>query len=293
MSVNNESIEMIPLLVQGKLNRVDAERVEAEITNSLELQTEFAFWQGVYSIRRDMARFDFSEHPTAEALDRFAFARISKLSPEYSEISGHLQQCMSCVGDVELLRLAAQHLPEDSSEYVQQANRGWLSSWMSSRLVSAIVAPAAAILILVFSAIVILNRPGDESLALRVSLSMLNEKRAVADEGQIPEMRVALKKGTRELIFAFPTDRIELQDYHYNIGLNRRGGESLVLENQQLECQQTELLNQCELKVTDQKVLETLKEGGSFSLSVKEEFPEGVNLVPAEYEFYFNVSIKE
>ncbi len=102
-----------------------------------------------------------------------------------------------------------------------------------------------------------------------------------------------LQKNTRELIFAFPTDRVELPDYHYNIDLNRRGGETLTLEDQQLECLPTEFINQCELKVTDQNALNTLKEGGSFSLTIKEEFPEGVSIVPAEYEFYFNVSVKE
>ncbi|MGB5107453.1 MAG: hypothetical protein WBP29_06820 [Candidatus Zixiibacteriota bacterium] len=293
MSVNEETIEMIPLLVQGKLNQADAERVKAEIANSRELNAEYSFWQGVYSIRRAMPRFDFSGHPTAEALDRFALGRLNQLSAEYSEIAGHVQECKACVEDIELLRQAVRYLPEDEMETAAKESKSWFSSLESATLISKVVAPVAIALIVVFSAVVIMNRPGEDSLAVRVALSMHNEKRAIVDEGQIPEMQFALKKNTRELTFAFPTDRVELPDYHYNIDLIRRGGESFTVENQELECQPTQLLNQCELKVTDQKILNALKEGGSFSLSIKEEFPEGVNLVPAEYEFYFNVSINE
>lgn len=293
MSVNNEIIEMIPLLVQGRLNKAEADRIEAEIASSESLQAEFAFWKGIYSIRRSMPKFDFSGHPAAETLDRFALGRINKLSSEYSELAVHLQQCQSCAGDVELLRLAVKHIPEESVAAAQGAKQSWLSQLVGSTAISKIVAPVALALILVLSAVVMLNRPGEESLLVRVSLTMQNEKRSIADEGQVPEMQVALQKNTRELIFAFPTDRVELPDYHYNIDLNRRGGESLTLEGQQLECLPTEFINQCELRVTDQNALNTLKEGGSFSLSIKEEFPEGVSIVPAEYEFYFNVSVKE
>ena len=293
MSVNEEIFEMIPLLVQGKLDKAEAERLEAEIASSRELRAEYAFWQGVYSIRRAMPRFDFSGHPSAEGLDRFAQGRLNQLSAEYSEIAGHIQECKTCIQDVELLRLAVKHIPEERLEPAVLESKSWLAALVNSRLISKVVAPIAVALVVVFSAVVIMNRPGEDSLAVRVSLSMHNEKRAIVDEGQIPEMQVALKKNTRELTFAFPTDRVELPDFHYNIDLIRRGGESLTVEGQQLDCQPSELLNQCELKVTDQKLLDALKEGGSFSLSIKEEFPEGVNLVPAEYEFYFNVSVTE
>lgn len=293
MSVNNEIIEMIPLLVQGKLSRADAERVEAEITSSRELQSEYSFWQGIYSIRRAMPRFEFSQHPSAEALDRFALGRLNQLSPEYSEIAGHLQECKGCVEDVALLRQAVQFLPEDRLETAPVAGKGWLASLFGSTIVSKIVVPAALALIVVFSAVVVMNRPGEEELSLRVALSMKNEKRSVADEGHAPELQVALNKATKELIFAFPTDRVEVPDYRYDIDLNRRGGERLALEGQQLDCQQTEFMNQCELKVTNQAILDALKEGGSFTLSIREQFPEGVSLIPAEYEFYFNVSVKE
>ncbi len=111
MSVNNEIVEMIPLLVQGKLSRAEADRIEAEIAGSESLRAEFAFWQGIYSIRRSMPKFDFSGHPAVETLDRFALERINKLSSEYSEIAGHLQQCQSCACDVELLRLGRQAYP--------------------------------------------------------------------------------------------------------------------------------------------------------------------------------------
>lgn len=293
MSVNNEIIEMIPLLVQGKLSKADSERIEAEIANSETLQAEYSFWQGIYAIRRSMPKFDFSGHPAVDALDRFALGRINQFSPEYSETAGHLQQCLSCSGDVELLRLAVKSLPEDPGTATVTEKQSWLTQLIGSTAISKIVAPIALTLILVLSAVVIMNRPGDESLLVRVSLTIQNEKRSVVDEGQINEMKVALQKNTRELIFAFPTDRVELPDYHYSIDLNRRGGETHNLEDQQLECLPTEFLNQCELKVTDKDALNALKEGGSFSLSIKEEFPEGVNLVPAEYEFYFNVSVSE
>jgi hypothetical protein len=293
MSVNNEIIEMIPLLVQGKLNKADAERVEAEISSSRELQSEYSFWQGIYSIRRTMPRFDFSGHPTSEALDRFALGRLNQLSAEYSEIAGHLQECKGCLEDVALLRQAVQFLPEDRIETAPAVSKGWLASLLGSAAISKIVAPAAIALIVVFSAVVIMNRPGEEGSPMRVTLSMKNEKRSLTDEGHAPELQVALNKATKELIFAFPTDRVEVPDYSYDIDLNRRGGERLALEGQQLDCRQTELLNQCELKVTNPTILDALKEGGSFTLSIKEEFPAGVNIVPAEYEFYFNVSVKE
>lgn len=293
MSVNNEIIEMIPLLVQGKLSKPETERIEAEISNSKALQAEYSFWQGIYAIRRSMPKFDFSNHPAVEALDRFALGRINQFSSEYTEVAVHLQQCPSCSSDIELLRLAVKSLPEDPGTEAVSEKGSWLSQLIGSAAISKIVAPIALTLILVLSAVVMLNRPGEESLLVRVSLTMQNEKRSIADEGQVPEMQVALQKSTRELIFAFPTDRVELPDYHYSIDLNRRGGGTHNLENQQLECLPTELLNQCELKVTDKDVLNVLKEGGSFSLSIREEFPEGVSLVPAEYEFYFNVSVSE
>lgn len=292
MSVNTEIIEMIPLLVQGKLSDADKARIEAEIAKSSDLQKELQFWQGVYSIRRTMPHFDFSNHPSPDSLDRFAQEKINRLAPEYSEISGHLTRCNSCREDVELLRQAVIAVPEEKLAAASE-KKSWLAVVFPSSVISKVVAPIAIVLIAVFSAVLVFNPTSQNMDSTRIILTMQFEKRSIADEGQIPEMQVALSKNTRELVLAFPTDRVETIDYGYEMNLNRRGGESIALDEQSLSCEQTQLLNQCELKVTDETVLNTLKEGGSFSLKVKEEFPENTDLVPAEYEFFFNVSVRE
>lgn len=293
MSVNDEINTLIPLLVQGKLSPQDAERVEAAIAASPELATERAFWQGIHSIRRDLPKYEFSGHPTSELLDRFARGRLNQLSAEFSEITTHLQQCPACTEDVELLRQAVKYIPEERFEPNPSAAPAKIWSIFSAKTISRIIVPIAAVLVLVFASVVIFNRPGGD--IARIELLPQFEKRSVFDAGNLPEMQVSLKKSTRELVFTFPTDRVDVPDYHYDIDLLRRGGEAatLALDNQPLECTPTELTNQCELKVTDPKVLDALKQGGSFSLSIKEEFPEGTNLLPAEYEFYFKVTVQD
>ncbi len=294
MSTNEEITALIPLLVQGKLNASEAKRVEAAIAASPELASELAFWQGIRAVRREMPKHEFSNHPAPDILDRYAQGRINQLSAEYSELTTHLQQCPACVDDVEMLRQSVKVLPEDSAELAAQAEPGRLRSFFRLNVISRLVAPIAAVLVIVFASVVILNRPAGDDTA-RIVLSPQFEKRSVFDEGNLPEMPVSLKKNTRELIFTFPTDRLDVPDYRYDIDLLRRGSEgaSLALDNQPLECTPTELTNQCELKVTDQEILNALKQGGSFSLSIKEEFPAGVNLAPAEYEFYFKVTVSE
>ncbi len=294
MSTIEEITALIPLLVQGKLNASEAERVESAIAASPELASELAFWQGIHAVRREMPKYEFSAHPAPDVLDRYAQGRINQLSAEYSELATHLQQCPACVDDIEMLRQAVKILPEDGSELAARAEPGRLRSFFRLNVISRLVAPIAAVLVIVFASVVILNRPAGDDTA-RIVLSPQFEKRSVFDEGNLPEMPVSLKKNTRELIFTFPTDRLDVPDYRYDIDLLRRGteGASLALDNQPLECTPTELTNHCELKVTDQEILNALKQGGSFSLSIKEEFPAGVNLAAAEYEFYFKVTVSE
>jgi len=57
-------------------------------------------------------------------------------------------------------------------------------------------------------------------------------------------------------------------------------------------CDQTELTNVCELTVTDIAVLTLLKQGGSFSISITEQFPEYIDFMPSEYEYYFHVTVE-
>lgn len=291
MSNPNDIFELLPLLAAGKLSAEDTQRAQAAVAVSPQLQKELSFWSGIYSIRRDLPRFDFSAHISPEALDRFAHERLNKFAPEYSAIAAHLQHCDSCTQDVELLRQSASLVPEDAPLAVAAAKPGLLDRWFKSTVVSRLVAPAALALVAVFAAVVIFNQPVNN--VVHIELSTKFEKRSIVDELQIPEMPVSLKQGTRELVITFPTDRVDVPDYSYDLNLIRRGGETLTIEGQAIDCSPTELTNRCELHLTDQQILGALKQGGSFSLSVKEEFPAGVELVPAEYEFYFRVSVSE
>ena len=113
MSVNNDIVDLIPLLVQGKLSEAEKRIVTEQIEKSPELQQELEFWQGIHAIRRELPRYEFSAHLLPEVLDRLAQGKINQLSAEYSEIAKHLQQCAACGEDVEMLRQAVRYIHDE------------------------------------------------------------------------------------------------------------------------------------------------------------------------------------
>ena len=290
MSTNLDIRELIPLLVQNKLESKEKERVLAQIGQSPELQKELDFWKGIYAIRRELPRYEFSSHLSPELLDRFAQGKTNQLSPEYSQVTSHLQSCKACAEDVELLRQTVKMIPEDDLD-VSAAKSSALQSFFGTIFSSRVLAPVLSVLVIVVGVIYVLNRPGAGDIAT-ITLQPKFEKRAFSGEGQRPEMEVAMSKNTGKVIFAFATDRVEIANYHYDINLNPKIGTPMLLSSQNIDCKETALTNKCELTVTDQSILNRLKEGGSFSLSIKEAFPAGTTIEPAEYEYFFKVSVK-
>lgn len=293
MSVNKDIIDLIPLLVQGMLNDEEKSIVLEQIQKSPELQKEHDFWQGVHAIRRELPRYEFSSHMPPEVLDRFAQSKINQLSNEYSQISAHLQQCSSCSADIELLRHTVKLIPEEPINATSTEQGSWLHSIFGLRLPTIrALAPVFSFLVVVLALFVIFQRTGEQGDIATIILKPQFEKRSVTDVSHVPEMQVFLRSNTGKVIFAFPTDRIDVQEYHYAISLTPRAGTPVELNSANIQCQKTQLTNQCELMVTDSNILKQLKQGGSFALSIKEQFPAGVQLEPAEYEYYFKVLVK-
>lgn len=292
MSATDEIIDKIIRLAQGKLSGEEKEETLRQIAESPGLAEEYDFWRGIYTIRDRLPHYDFTAHPSPEALDRFAQARISQLSTEYSELAMHLQQCPACTEDVELLRQAVRYLPEDKVEVVRSTAPSFFSKLLTGSAFAKVMSGVAAVLIVAVGAVLLLQSR-DEALSVRVALQPQFERRAIVDERMIPEMAVTLKRETKELIFEFPTDRVEVPDYWYEIRIVPRGGEPLTVEGEKLECRQSQFHNQCELTVDNVQLLSTLKQGGSFSLMIREEFPSSIELEPAEYEYFFRVTLAE
>jgi hypothetical protein len=293
MSVNRDIIDLIPLLVQGKLREAEKNIVLEQIQKSPELQTEYDFWQGIHAIRRELPRYDFSAHILPEVLDRFVQNKINQLSNEYSEITAHLQKCSSCSDDVELLRHTVKLIPEEQMKATSNGQDAWLHSIFGLRLPTVrALAPVFSFLVVVLALFVIFQRTGEQGDIATILLKPQFEKRSVTDVTHVPEMQVFLKQNTGKVIFAFPTDRIDSQEYQYAISLTPKAGAPVELSSVNIQCQKTQLTNQCELTVTDGDILKQLKQGGSFALSIKEQFPAGVQLVPKNYEYYFKVLVK-
>ncbi len=154
------------------------------------------------------------------------------------------------------------------------------------------LAPVLSFLVIVIGLFLIFQRTGEQGDIATILLKPQFEKRSVTDTRHVPEMQVFLKQSTSKVIFEFSTDRLEVPEYKYVIDLTPRAGSSMALSTSDVACTTTQLTNQCELTVTDAGVLNQLKQGGSFSLSIKEQFPTGVQLEPAEYEYYFRVTLK-
>ena len=170
---------------------------------------------------------------------------------------------------------------------------GWQQSVFGLRLPTIrALAPVFSFLIVVLGLFLLFQKTGEQGDIATILLKPQFEKRSVVDPGRVPEMQVFLKQNTNKVIFAFSTDRLDVPDYHYIINLTPKAGAVVALSAERIDCQKTQLTNQCELAITDAGILSRLKQGGSFSLSIKEQFPANVQLEPAEYEYYFKVSVK-
>jgi len=291
VTYDKETVELIPLLVQGKLEPDTEEKVNKLIEKFPQLQAEYQFWQGVYSIRSDMARLDFSDHPSPEMLDRFAQGKINEFSAEYSQIASHLSDCQTCTSEVELLRQAAVLVPEDEPLTTETREGGLLRKlldWFASpRKVFAVATP----MVIVLLAVVIFQPWGGQDLVTMIELKPQLEERNFTSPAAVQEHQVELNSNTEKLIFSFVTDRLDIPEYSYSIYLSRCPGKPISLPQPEIECQQTELTNICQLSVIDSTILDMLKLGGSYKISIKEHFPKGTDLEPVNYAYYFKVSV--
>jgi hypothetical protein len=292
VSPNRDIIDLIPLYVQGRLNAAEGRIVLEQIQQSPELQKELSLWKGIHSIRRELPRFEFSAHPLPEQLDRFAQGKINQLSNEYTEIRKHLQECSSCTDDVDQLRQVVKLIPEEHPRAHEEQSE-WTRSIFGLRLPTIrALAPVFSFLVVMFAMFVIFQRTGEQGDIATVMLKPQYEKRSVTDSNNLPEMQVFLKQNTNEVIFTFSTDHLDIPDYQYVINLTPKSGTPIELSGASVSCQSTQLTNQCQLAVTDMNIIRQLKQGGSFTLSIREEFPVNVQLEPAQYEYYFKVSVK-
>lgn len=292
MSVNKDIADLIPMLVIGKLSESENRLVREQVAQSPELQKELALWQGVYSIRKLLPRYDSSAHLSAEALDRFAQGKINQLSAEFSEIARHLQSCPGCSDDVEKLRQVVKLIPEEQPRAVAE-DSAWMKSIFGLRLPTVrALAPVFSFLVVVMAMFVIFQRTSEQGDIATIILKPQFEKRSVTDVNNLPEMQVFLKQSTNRVIFAFSTDRLDVPEYQYVVNLTPKSGSPIALSSSGVDCKSTQMSNQCELAITDVGILKQLKLGGSFALSIKEQFPGNVELEPVLYEYYFRVSVK-
>jgi len=292
VSVSKDIVDLIPMFVAGRLSDAESKIVREQIQQLPELQSELALWQGIHSIRRQLPRFDSSGHPPPELLDLFAQGKINQLSGEYGEITRHLQNCPACSEDVECLRQVVKLIPEEHVKMAEERS-DWMRSIFGIQLPTVrALAPVFSFLVVVLAMYVIFQRTGDQGGVATILLNKENASRTVTDSSQVPEMQVFLKQDTRKVVFAFSTDRVEVPEYRYVVVLIPQAGTPIELSSVAVECQPTQVSNQCELPVTDARILSQLKLGGSFVLSIIEQFPGNVELEPMPYTYYFRVSVK-
>ncbi len=291
MNDNGEIRHKIPLLVQGKLSSEEETELRRVISDSEELQEELEFWQGIYRVRNELPQYDHSDKVAPELLDAYVRGELNPLSAEYSELQAKLQDNKELAQDVELLRQSLRYLPEESVELSDApAAAGWLR-FFGGQWLNRIVVPIAAVLIIVVGAVYIISGPQSEDLTGRITLRMKNEKRSITESGKLPELSVLLRQQTKQVILSFPTDRVEVSEYHYDISLQPSGGKSIEVPSSSVKCTEQTLTNICQLTVDDPGVLSSLKQGGSFVLAVKEKFPADSTIVPNQYEYYFKVQV--
>jgi hypothetical protein len=284
-------IDLLPLLAQDKLEGAQKDSVLKEVAAHPDLQRELEFWQGLHQIRRDMPLYDAGEHLSPELLDRLARDQISRLSPEYSQISAHLQSCSSCTEDLELLREAVRLAPEDQLvPGTASTNRGWLRGFLRliepARPAFAAVLPLVLLVIVVFSAF---GPFGNRNDTLSILLQPQFEKRNFTGEAAPHEYEFHMPASIDRVAFQFSTDRLDLPSYGYSISLTPAGSQPIQLGSETIDCFQTEMSNRCAVTISDPKLVSLLRKGGSFAISIKEELPANSGLEPADYEYYFRV----
>lgn len=284
-------IDLLPLLAQGKLEGAQKDSVLKEIAARPELQRELEFWQGLYQIRGKMPLYDAEDHISPELLDRLARNQINHLSPEFSQISAHLQSCSGCTEDLELLRNALRLAPEDQLVPAAASTRkSWLHSLLRSiepaRPAFTAVLPLVLLVIVVFSAF---SPFGNRNDIISILLNPQMERRNFTGETAPHEYEFRMPAGIEQVAFEFSTDRLDLPSYSYAIALIPAGSQPIQLGSETVDCFQTEMSNRCVVTISDPKLVSLLRKGGSFSISIKEELPTNSGLEPADYEYYFRV----
>ncbi|MFH2056046.1 MAG: hypothetical protein ABIJ61_08820 [bacterium] len=281
---------LLPLLVSGKLEAAEADMLRRQVSASPELQKELAFLEGMQTVWSQMPLYDRSAHPEPELLDRFARGKLDEFSPEYSELSAHLQNCQGCREDVKLLRQVQQDLPDQVPATANIIPVPW-----SQRAFSLVLRPgwatatAASLVLLLLVSFTAFRPLGDQNLLQIIQLQPQFESRNFTSDQQVREYEFHLRDGSRRIAFEFVTDRLAIKNYSYAISLTPKYGAPVSLDNAQVNCSQTERSNKCVITVTDSQVMALLHEGGSFAISIRETLPADAGIKPATYEYYFRV----
>lgn len=281
--------DLIPSLLQGKLNEAERDSLLAQISDSPELQQELEFWRGVNSIRAEFPKYDFSEHLPAETLDRLARGELNSFSAEYSRIAAHLESCEGCSEELEMLRQALVALPEEIlSSGVEDLS--WFQklarSFSSPGVVFARLVPLAAVLLITF---MVFSPLGDQNRVISVLLAPKYETRNVPAHEHPLQYTFTLRSGVEQVDFQFTTDRLDLPSYGYSVLLMPNHQAPIALDASAIECSQSRLSNRCVVTIKDAETMALLRQGGSFAISIEEELPPGSDLEPIRYEYHFRV----
>ena len=282
--------DLLPLLASGKLDAEQEALVRKRVAESTALQQELEFLQGLSSVRAQMARYDRSAHPGPEALDRLARGEITEMSAEYSQLSAHLENCTDCQTDVDLLRQVQEHLPDQLTAPDRVAIEPWWQRAFSLLLrpgwATATVASMAFLLLVSFTAF---SPHGRQNLIQTIMLQPQFESRNLTADQHIKEQAFFLPGQQSRIRFEFETDRLEFDDYRYQIALTPQHGEMVFLSDEEVRCTQRERINLCEVTVKDPQIMNLLHQGGSFTITILEELPAGSEIEPAHYEYHIKV----
>ncbi len=285
--------DLLPLLANDKLDTEQEALVRKRVAASTDLQRELLFLQGLSSVRDQMARYDRSAHPNPEILDRLARGKITELSAEYSKISVHLQECADCQADVDLLRQFQERLPDQSIASIGAVAEPWWQRAFSLLLRPGwAMATAASMVLLLLVSFTAFSPHGRQNLIQTITLQPQFESRNLTANQHIREQAFFLPGGQRAIRLEFETDRLELDNYRYQISLTSQQGEKLFLGNEEMRCAQKERVNLCQVTVRDPQIMKLLHRGGSFTIKILEELPAGSDIEPAQYEYHIKVLTK-
>ncbi len=208
----SELLDLIPLYVTGKVNEAQKAAIEIELLHSKELREEFAFWRAAQVTAKSAAANLAEGHLRSEQI--VDYARGAVVNPkEGLEIQLHLQTCLSCREDYEIVE------PAFATKANPKASRSILERFRNvfqNVLRPAYAVPALAVMIVCM--IVFKDRLFVQSEHhLSFSLQFQQQDRS-ANSGAIPTL--ALNKRVAVIEMSVPIPHATIQPMHYSFALS-------------------------------------------------------------------------